>query len=253
MVADLRSDLYRHLTRLDASFFDRSQTGELVSRLTADTTQLKATFGSSASVALRNIFLFFGAVVMMVVSSPRLSGFVLLAIPLIVLPLVLSGRGVGRRSRAAQDRLAEAMAFATESLGAMRTVQIFGAETLSTDRFDRAVEHSYTAAARAARARSILTVVAIFLAFGSVVAVLWLGAPRRHVGTNDGRPPVAIRSLRGLRREFARAAERGLERNLRQPPAPPAASARSWPSRRALRRPPTPVPLPPRSEGQGRL
>ncbi len=176
IVADLRSDLYAHLTRLDASFFDRSQTGELVSRLTADTTQLKATFGSSASVALRNIFLFAGAVVMMVVSSPKLSGFVLLIIPLIVLPLVLSGRGVGRRSRAAQDRLAEAMAFATESLGAMRTVQVFGAEALSTQRFDRAVEQSYDAAARAARARSILTVVAIFLAFGSVVAVLWLGA-----------------------------------------------------------------------------
>ena len=176
IVADLRSDLYGHLTRLDASFFDRSQTGELVSRLTADTTQLKSTFGSSASVALRNIFLFAGAVVMMVVSSPKLSGFVLLVIPLIVLPLVLSGRGVGRRSRAAQDRLAEAMAFATESLGAMRTVQVFGAEALSTQRFDRAVEQSYDAAARAARARSVLTVVAIFLAFGSVVAVLWLGA-----------------------------------------------------------------------------
>ncbi len=176
IVADLRSDLYGHLTRLDASFFDRSQTGELVSRLTADTTQLKSTFGSSASVALRNIFLFAGAVVMMVVSSPKLSGFVLLVIPLIVLPLVLSGRGVGRRSRAAQDRLAEAMAFATESLGAMRTVQVFGAERLSTQRFDRAVEQSYDAAARAAAARGTLTVVAIFLAFGSVVAVLWLGA-----------------------------------------------------------------------------
>ena len=176
IVADLRSDLYGHLTRLDASFFDRSQTGELVSRLTADTTQLKSTFGSSASVALRNIFLFAGAVVMMVVSSPKLSGFVLLVIPLIVLPLVLSGRGVGRRSRAAQDRLAEAMAFATESLGAMRTVQAFGAEGLSTQRFDRAVEQSYDAAARAAAARGTLTVVAIFLAFGSVVAVLWLGA-----------------------------------------------------------------------------
>ena len=97
VVADLRSDLYAHLTRLDAGFFDRSQTGELVSRLTADTTQLKSTFGSSASVALRNVFLFVGAVAMMVDSSPKLSGFVLLAIPVIVLPLVLSGRGVRRR------------------------------------------------------------------------------------------------------------------------------------------------------------
>jgi ATP-binding cassette subfamily B protein len=186
IVADLRSDLYAHLTRLDAGFFDRSQTGELVSRLTADTTQLKATFGSSASVALRNVFLFVGAIVMMVYSSPKLSGFVLLAIPVIVLPLVLSGRGVRRRSRAAQDRLAEAMSFATENLGAMRTVQAFNAEQLSTARFDRAVEGSYRASAAAARARALLTAVAIFLAFGSVVGVLWFGAHEVIAGRMSG-------------------------------------------------------------------
>ncbi len=186
IVADLRSDLYAHLTRLDAGFFDRSQTGELVSRLTADTTQLKATFGSSASVALRNLFLFVGAVAMMVYSSPKLSGFVLLAIPVIVMPLVLSGRGVRRRSRAAQDRLADAMSFATENLGAMRTIQAFGAERVSTTRFDRAVEGSYRAAAQAARARSLLTAVAIFLAFGSVVGVLWFGAHEVVEGRMSG-------------------------------------------------------------------
>ena len=186
IVADLRSDLYAHLTRLDAGFFDRSQTGELVSRLTADTTQLKATFGSSASVALRNVFLFAGAIVMMVYSSPKLSGFVLLAIPIIVLPLVLSGRGVRRRSRAAQDRLADAMSFATENLGAMRTVQAFNAEGLSTARFDRAVEGSYRASAAAARARALLTAVAIFLAFGSVVGVLWFGAHEVIAGRMSG-------------------------------------------------------------------
>ena len=186
IVADLRSDLYAHLTRLDAGFFDRSQTGELVSRLTADTTQLKATFGSSASVVLRNLFLFVGAVAMMVESSPKLSGFVLLAIPVIVLPLVLSGRGVRRRSRAAQDRLADAMSFATENLGAMRTVQAFGAEGVSTARFDRAVEGSYRASALASRARALLTVVAIFLAFGSVVGVLWFGAHEVIAGRMSG-------------------------------------------------------------------
>ena len=186
IVADLRQDLYAHLTRLDAGFFDRSQSGELVSRLTADTTQLKATFGSSASVALRNLFLFAGAIVMMVYSSPKLSGFVLLAIPVIVLPLVLSGRGVRRRSRAAQDRLADAMSFASETLGAMRTIQAFGAERLSTARFDRAVQGAYRAAALAARARALLTVVAIFLAFGSVVGVLWFGAHEVIAGRMSG-------------------------------------------------------------------
>ena len=176
IVADLRQALFGHLSGLDASFFDTAQTGELVSRLTADTTQLKATFGSSASVALRNLFLFIGAIAMMVVSSPKLSALVLIAIPLIVLPLVFSGRAVGRRSRAAQDKLAAATAFAAENLGAVRTMQAFGAEALTRNRFAAAVETSYITARDATRARALLTTVAIFLAFASVVAVLWLGA-----------------------------------------------------------------------------
>ncbi len=176
IVADLRQALFTHLSGLDARFYDTAQTGELVSRLSADTTQIKATFGSSASTALRNLFLFVGAVAMMVVSSPKLSGLVLVAIPVIVLPLVLSGRAVGRRSRAAQDRLADAMAFATENLGAVRIMQAFGAEPVTRRRFARAVDASYAAARDAAGARGLLTTVAIFLAFASVVAVLWLGA-----------------------------------------------------------------------------
>jgi ATP-binding cassette, subfamily B, bacterial len=113
VVADLRSDLFAHLTRLDPGFFDAEKTGEIASRLSADTTQLKATFGSSASLALRNLFLFVGAVAMMAVTSPKLSAFVLAAIPVIVLPLFAAGRAVRQRSRRAQDTLAEATAFAT--------------------------------------------------------------------------------------------------------------------------------------------
>ena len=176
IVADLRSDLFAQLSRLDAAFFDTAQTGELISRLTADTTQLKSTFGASASVALRNLFLFVGATAMMVVSSPKLSGLTLAAIPIIVLPLVLSGRGVSRRSRAAQDRLADAMAYAAENLGGIRTMQAYGAEPATRARFDEAIEHAYAAARDATGARSLLTGIAIFLAFGSVVGVLWLGA-----------------------------------------------------------------------------
>ena len=186
VVADLRSDLFGHLSRLDAAFYDTAQTGELVSRLTADTTQLKATFGASASVALRNLFLFLGAIAMMVISSPKLSALVLGAIPVIVLPLVLSGRRVGRRSRAAQDRLAEASAFAAENLGAVRTMQAFGAEAATRNRFNAAVENAYRAARDATAARSLLTAVAIFLAFGSVVAVLWLGARDVMAGRMTG-------------------------------------------------------------------
>jgi ATP-binding cassette subfamily B protein len=176
IVADLRSDLFGHLTRLDAAFYDRTKSGELVSRLTADTLQMKAAFGSSASVALRNLFMFVGAVVMMVLTSPKLSAFVLIAIPVIVLPLMASGRGVRRRSRRAQDVLADATSFAAESLGAVRIMQAFTAERVASRKFAEAAEAAYVAARDATSARAILTGIAIFLAFSSVVIVLWVGA-----------------------------------------------------------------------------
>ena len=176
IVADLRADLFAHLASLDAAFYDTAKTGELVSRLTADTTQMKSAFGSSASIALRNLFMFVGAIGMMIYTSPKLSGLVLVAIPIIVFPLVASGRSVRNRSREAQDKLADATAFAGENLGAVRTMQAFVAELATVSRFTVAVEASYKAARDATAARSILTAVAIFLAFSSVVAVLWLGA-----------------------------------------------------------------------------
>ena len=176
VVADLRADLFTHLTRLDASFFDAEKTGDIASRLSADTTQLKATFGSSASLALRNLFLFVGAITMMVVTSPKLSAFVLAAIPIIVLPLYAAGRSVRERSRRAQDRLAEATAFATESLSAVRVMQSFLAERFTAGRYREAAFGAYEAARAMAQARALVTAAALFLAFGSVVVVLWLGA-----------------------------------------------------------------------------
>ena len=118
IVADLRSDVFAHLTALSVAYFDQAKTGEMLSRLTADTTQIKAAVGSSVSVALRNLVLFVGATTMMVITSPRLSLFVLVAIPVIVLPLYGFGRAVRRRSRAAQDTLADASAYAAELIGA---------------------------------------------------------------------------------------------------------------------------------------
>ena len=137
VVADLRANLFAHLTQLDPSFFDAEKTGEIASRLSADTTQLKATFGSSASIALRNAFLFVGATAMMVFTSPKLSAYVLAAIPVIVLPLYAAGRAVRQRSRRAQDRLAEATAFATESLSAVRVMQSFLAEKFTAGALSR--------------------------------------------------------------------------------------------------------------------
>ncbi len=176
VVADLRSDLFAHLTRLEPGFFDTEKTGEIASRLSADTTQLKATFGSSASVLLRNLLLFMGAIAMMVVTSAKLSAFVLAAIPVIVLPLFAAGRTVRLRSRRAQDTLAEATAFATESLSAVRVMQSFVAEAFAASRYRDAANGAYEAARRMSQARGIVTAAALFLAFGSVVVVLWLGA-----------------------------------------------------------------------------
>jgi ATP-binding cassette, subfamily B, bacterial len=176
VVADLRSDLFAHLTRLDPGFFDGEKTGEIASRLSADTTQLKAAFGSSASIALRNLFLFFGAIAMMAVTSVKLSAFVLAAIPIIVLPLFAAGRAVRDRSRRAQDTLAQATAFATESLSAVRVMQSFVAEAFTAKRYREAAYGAYEASRHMAQARGIVTAAALFLAFGSVVAVLWLGA-----------------------------------------------------------------------------
>src|SRR2546423_457199 len=176
VVADLRAAVFAHLTEVSPAFFDSAKTGELTSRLTADTTQIKSAVGSSVSVALRNIVLFIGSSVMMVVTSPRLSFFVIAAIPIIVLPLVAFGRLVRRRSRSAQDTLADASAYAAELIGAMRTLQAFTDEKLAQSRFAAAVERAFDAARQSTRARAVLTAIIIFLVFGSVVVILWVGA-----------------------------------------------------------------------------
>ncbi|HLH97004.1 MAG TPA: ABC transporter transmembrane domain-containing protein [Xanthobacteraceae bacterium] len=176
IVADLRSEVFAHITSLSAAYFDEAKTGEMVSRLTADTTQIKAAVGSSVSVALRNLVLFLGASVMMVVTSPRLSAFVLAAIPVIVLPLYGFGRTVRQRSRMAQDALAEASAYVSELIGAIRVLQAFTNEALAIGRFRAAVEHAFQTAVMSTRSRALLTAIAIFLVFASVVVVLWIGA-----------------------------------------------------------------------------
>jgi ATP-binding cassette subfamily B protein len=176
VVADLRSAVFAHLTALSAPFFDTAKTGELTSRLTADTTQIKAAVGASVSIALRNFVLFAGSATMMLVTSPRLSAFVLAAIPVIVLPLVAFGRAVRRRSRLAQDTLADASAYAAELIGAVRVLQAFTNERLARNRFAAAVERAYRAANQSTLARAVLTAFIIFLAAASVVVVLWVGA-----------------------------------------------------------------------------
>ncbi|MEX0347770.1 MAG: ABC transporter transmembrane domain-containing protein [Rhizobiaceae bacterium] len=176
VVSDLRRDVFFHVTKLSPGFFDTAQSGEIVSRLTADTTQIKSAVGATASMALRNTILGIGALIMMVITSPKLSGLVIAAIPLIVLPLVGFGRSVRRKSRFAQDTLAEATAYASEQIGSVRTLQAFTNENLVTSRFADAVERAFSAARSSVFARSILTFFAIFTIFSSVVGVLWFGS-----------------------------------------------------------------------------
>jgi ATP-binding cassette subfamily B protein len=176
VVADIRRDVFKHLTGLSPAFYEVSHSGEVMSRLTADTTQVKAAASTVISQALRNLLLLIGATVMMVVTSPKLSLAVFIVIPIIVIPLVAYGRSVRALSRQAQDTLAQASAYASESLAQVRVLQAFTHEKAASARFGEAVERSFEAANARAKARAGLTALAIFLTFASVVGVLWYGA-----------------------------------------------------------------------------
>jgi len=176
VAADVRDKVFSHLLTLSSVFWDANDTGEVMSRLTADTTQIKTVFGSSVSVALRNAVMLVGATGMMVWTSPKLSGLVLIAIPLIVLPLVLFGRKVRRLSRFAQDTLASSAAMAQETLQAMPAVQANAQEKRLDEKFSNSTSLAFDAARQRTTARALLTAAIIFLAFGAIVAVLWYGA-----------------------------------------------------------------------------
>ncbi|MBB6599709.1 ABC transporter transmembrane domain-containing protein [Luteimonas sp. MC1825] len=176
VVADLRNQLYGHLIGLDQAFFSRSRSGELVSRLTADTELLRSVVATSMSVALRSTVMVLGSVAMMVVTSPRLALWTLVGIPLFVLPLVLGGRRLQRISRQSQDRIADANALANETLGAVSTVQAHAREEHERARFGAAVAMSVATARRRITVQAMVTAVAITAVFGAITLVLWSGA-----------------------------------------------------------------------------
>ncbi|MFC5569482.1 ABC transporter transmembrane domain-containing protein [Lysobacter yangpyeongensis] len=176
VVADLRASLYSHLLSLDAGFHDRNRSGELVSRLTADAELLRSTVGSTMSVALRSVVTVTGSIVMLFVTSPRLAAFALVGIPLTVLPIVIGGRRLRKISRASQDRIADANALASETLGAVRTVQAHAREPYERRRFTDALKTAVATARRRIGAQAIVTAVAITLVFGAITLVLWSGA-----------------------------------------------------------------------------
>ncbi len=186
VVADLRKDVFRNVALLGTQFFETTHSGEVMSRLTADTTQVKAVAGVALSQILRNAIMLIGALVMMFVTSPWLSVLVLVAIPLIVLPLVAFGRLVRNRSRAAQDTLAEASAYASENLGAVRTMQAANHERAVASRFAEAAERAFEAARARNGARAALLGLTFFLVTLCLTAILWYGASAVIAGEITG-------------------------------------------------------------------
>jgi len=176
VVADLRGQLYAHLIGLDAAFHDRSRSGELVSRLSADSELLRSVIGSTMSVALRSSVTVIGSLVMLFVTSPRLAAYSLIGIPLAVLPIVLGARRLQKMSRVSQDRVADANTLAAETLGAVRTVQAHAREPYERGRFESALQVSVNTARKRIRTQSLVTAAAIVLVFGAIVLVLWMGA-----------------------------------------------------------------------------
>ncbi|MQP76030.1 ATP-binding cassette domain-containing protein [Stenotrophomonas sp. MYb238] len=176
VVADLRRQLYAHLIALDAQFHDRNRSGELVSRLSADSELLRSVVGSSMSVALRSTVTVVGSLAMLFVTSPRLAAFTLVGIPLAVLPIILGARRLEKASRASQDRVADANNLASETLGAVRTVQAHAREGYESGRFAEAVRVAVATARGRIRTQSLVTAIVITLVFGAVVLVLWSGA-----------------------------------------------------------------------------
>jgi ATP-binding cassette subfamily B protein len=186
VTADIRDAVYKHVVMQSPQFFEITRSGEVLSRLTTDTTLIQAVVGTSISMALRNVLLFIGGLAMMFVTSVKLSSIIIVLLVVVVLPIILFGRRVRRLSRDSQDRIADASATAGEILNAMTTVQAFTHEHIEAERFRASVERAFRTAIRRIRARSLLTLIAILLVFGAIVFVLWLGAHAVMQGTMTG-------------------------------------------------------------------
>jgi ATP-binding cassette subfamily B protein len=175
VVADLRIAVFDRIVSLSPAYFETTKTGEVLSRLTTDTTLLQTVIGSSVSMALRNALILVGGLVMLAVTSAKLAGLVLIVVPLVVVPILFFGRRVRALSRRSQDRIADVGAYAEEMINAIRTVQAFTHEPLDRARFAGRVTQSFDTAIARIRVRALLTAVVILLAFGAIALVLWVG------------------------------------------------------------------------------
>jgi ATP-binding cassette subfamily B protein len=246
VTADLRRAVYAHVVTQSPQFFETTQSGEVLSRLTTDTTLIQTLVGTSVSLALRNALLFAGGLAMLFVTSPKLSAIIIVLLALVVLPIIVFARRVRKLSRDSQDRVADASALAGEVLNAMPTVQAYTRERDEATRFGGTVERAFATALQRIRARSLLTAVAILLVFGAIVFVLWLGAHAVIRGTMTGGElgqfilySVIVSGALGALSEVLSEAQRAAgatERLLEL------LSARS-----PIRQPALPLPLPPRT------
>jgi len=252
VVADLRSAVYDRVIRMDPSFFEVTRTGEVLSRLTADTTLVQSIAGVNLSITLRSAISLAGSLVMLAVTSVKLTALIVVGIPMVLVPLIVLGRHVRRLSRDSQDRIADTSGLADETLNAIQTVQAFTLEDLNSRRYDEAVEGSFAAAVRRTKVRSTLTAIATMLIFGAITLVLWVGAHSVIRGEMTGGQlsqfllyavyvAVAAASLSEMWGEVQRAAG-ATERLVELQHAEPRIVA-----------PPSPVPLPTPGRGEIRF
>jgi ATP-binding cassette subfamily B protein len=176
VVADLREAVYARVIRMDPAFFEVTRIGEVLSRLTADTTLVQSIAGVNLSITLRSAISLVGSLVMLAITSPRLTVMIVVLVPVVIVPLIVLGRRVRTLSRASQDRIADTSGIADETLNAIQTVQAFTLEEVNERRFGAAVEDSFQAAVRRTKTRSTLTAIATMLVFGAITFVLWTGA-----------------------------------------------------------------------------
>jgi ATP-binding cassette subfamily B protein len=175
VVADMRRAVFQRIVQLSPTFYETTKVGELLSRITTDTTLLQTVIGSQASSALRNLLLFLGGSVMLLVTSPKLTGLVVVLVPVVVVPIIILGRRVRRLSRVSQDRIGEVGANVEETLNAIQTVQAFGREPIVDERFSTRVEAAFSVALQRVRARAFLTAFVILFVFAGIGLVLWMG------------------------------------------------------------------------------
>jgi len=186
VVADIRAAVYDRVIRMDPLFFEVTRIGEVLSRLTTDTTLVQSISGVSLSIALRSTLTLTGALIMLMATSFRLTGYILLLVPLVVVPLIAVGRRIRNLSRAAQDRVADTSGLAGETLNAIQTVQAFTLEALQSERYTDAVTASFDAAVRRTRVRASITALGVTLVFGAITLVLWLGSRAVIAGQMTG-------------------------------------------------------------------